>query len=100
MSSSLAQGMDAERWSANAGMSTRAAATGLRVLLGIIWFINGAFQAYAWLLPGEQSRAELLQACSGPLASISTDGRSPNATASFARKIAATLKVSVKAAGY
>ena len=68
MSSPLPEGTGAKRPPADAGISTRAAAKGLRVLLGIIWLVNGGFQAYAWLLPGEQSAANLLHAYSKPLA--------------------------------
>jgi uncharacterized membrane protein YphA (DoxX/SURF4 family) len=55
--------------SASEDGSARFAAVGLRILVGIIWLINGAFQAYAWLLPGDQSAANLLHAFTGPVAS-------------------------------
>jgi hypothetical protein len=63
----LTEDTNAERASAEAG-NARIVATSLRVLLGVIWLINAAFQAYAWLLPGEQSAASLLHAYSKPLA--------------------------------
>jgi uncharacterized membrane protein YphA (DoxX/SURF4 family) len=67
MISPLTEGTNAERSSTEAG-NARVVATSLRVLLGVIWLINAAFQAYAWLLPGEQSAASLLHAYSKPLA--------------------------------
>jgi uncharacterized membrane protein YphA (DoxX/SURF4 family) len=68
MNSPVPEVTDTKGPTAGSDKGARAAAIGLRVLFGIVWLIDGAFHAYAWLLPGEQSATNLLHAYSKPLA--------------------------------